>query len=81
MRLEILGGGCANCHRLAEHTRAAVADLALDDAEVVDVSDYAEIMQRGVMATPALAIDGAVVVSGRVPSVAEVTSFITTALG
>ncbi len=61
-------------------TEEAVKDLAIDDAEVVKVSDMQTIMGYGVMSTPGLVIDGNVVSSGRVPSKAEVTSLITTAL-
>ena len=80
MRLEILGAGCANCQKLTAVTEAAVRNLGLDDAEVVKVEDYPSIMSYGVMATPALVIDGKVVSSGKVLSAAEVTSLITTAL-
>ena len=80
MKLEILGSGCANCQKLYAVTNEAVADLAIDDAEVVKVEDFQRIMGYGVMSTPALVIDGKVVLSGKVPSKAEVTSLVTTAL-
>jgi small redox-active disulfide protein 2 len=80
MKLEILGSGCANCQRLHAVTSEAVADLAIDDAEVVKVEDLRKIMGYGVMSTPALVIDGKVVVTGRVPSKAEVMSLVATAL-
>lgn len=80
MKLEILGSGCANCQKLMSVTQAAVRDLGIDDAELVKVEDFPTIMAYGVMSTPALVIDGKVVLSGRVPSQAEVGSLITTAL-
>jgi small redox-active disulfide protein 2 len=80
MKLEILGRGCANCQKLYATTEAAVRDLAVGDVEIVKVEDFPTIMSYGVMSTPALAIDGKVVVSGKVPSQAEVSSMITTAL-
>lgn len=80
MKLEILGTGCAKCTKLEEVTRAAVRDLGLEGAEIVKVEDIPTIMQYGVMMTPALVVDGEVVVSGKVPSPAEVTSLIATAL-
>jgi small redox-active disulfide protein 2 len=80
MKLEILGPGCANCAKLKAITDEAVSDLALDDVEVSKVEDFAQVMAYGVMATPALAIDGKVVVSGRIPTKPEVASLITTAL-
>jgi small redox-active disulfide protein 2 len=80
VKLEILGSGCANCQKLMAVTQAAVRDLGVDDAEIVKVEDFPTIMAYGVMSTPALVIDGDVVVSGKVPSQAEVSSLITTAL-
>jgi small redox-active disulfide protein 2 len=80
MKLEILGSGCTNCQKLMAVTEAAVRDLGLDDAELVKVEDFPTIMSYGVMSTPALVIDGDVVLSGKVPSQADVTSLITTAL-
>ena len=80
MKLEILGSGCANCQKLMALTEAALRDLRIEDAEVVKVEDFPTIMAYGVMSTPALAIDGKLVMSGKVPSQAEVSSMITTAL-
>ena len=80
MKLEILGSGCANCQKLMALTQAALRDLRIEDAEVVKVEDLPTIMAYGVMSTPALAIDGKLVMSGKVPSQAEVSSMITTAL-
>ena len=62
-------------------TEAAVRDLGIEDAELVKVEDFPTIMAYGEMSTPALAIDGKLVMSGKVPSQAEVSSLITTALG
>ena len=80
MKLEILGSGCANCQKLMAVTQEAVRDLGIDDAELVKVEDFKTIMGYGVMSTPALVIDGNVVLSGKVPSKAEVSSLVTTAL-
>jgi len=80
MKLEVLGAGCTNCQKLMAATEAAVRDLGLDDIELDKVEDFPTIMSYGVMATPALVIDGNVVLSGRVPSSAEVMSLITSAL-
>jgi small redox-active disulfide protein 2 len=80
VKLEILGSGCANCQKLTAIVQDVVRDLALDGAQIVKVEDFVKIMSYGVMATPALAIDGKVVLVGRVPSKADVTTLITTAL-
>jgi len=79
MEIKILGPGCPNCQRLEKNVRAAAAGLAMD-AAITKVSDMKEIMSYDVIATPGLVIDERVVVSGRVPSQAEITSMITTAL-
>jgi small redox-active disulfide protein 2 len=80
VKLEILGSGCANCKKLMALTEAAVRDLGIENAELVKVEDFPKIMAYGVMSTPALAIDGKLVMSGKVPSKAEVSALITTEL-
>ena len=69
--LQILGTGCAKCHKLAEHTEAAAKALALD-YRIEKVTELDQIMKFGVMMTPALAVDGQVKVVGKVPSVDEI---------
>lgn len=76
MRIEILGPGCANCEKLAENTRQAVADLDVE-AEVVKVSNIVEITSRGVLMTPALVVDGEVKASGRVLTPAQIRDLLT----
>jgi len=70
MRIEILGSGCVRCHGLEANVRKALEMLG-KDAEVVDVTDIQQIMAYGVMATPALVIDGKVITTGRVLSPEE----------
>jgi small redox-active disulfide protein 2 len=70
-KLQILGSGCAKCHELAERTEAAAMALGLGFG-LEKVSDLNLIMGFGVMRTPALVVDGAVKVAGRVPSVDEI---------
>lgn len=67
MKIQILGTGCKKCSNLAEATDAAAKELGLD-YELEKVTDIVKIMEFGVMSTPALVIDGAVKVTGRVPS-------------
>ncbi len=76
MKLEILGPGCMRCQQLAANTKAAVAKLGID-AEVVKVEDYASIMAYGIMATPALVVDGQVRLSGRVATADEIGRLLT----
>ncbi len=75
MKVEIYGTGCAKCTKLYELAVKAV-DQTGTDAEVVKVSDLAEIMKAGIMITPALAIDGQVKISGRLPSCDEIKALL-----
>lgn len=70
MKIQILGTGCPKCRKLAEVAEEAARELGVD-YEMVKVSDLNEIMSFGVMLTPALAVDGVVKVSGKVPSKGE----------
>jgi small redox-active disulfide protein 2 len=70
-KIQILGPGCPNCRRLAEMTERVAGELGLD-YELEKVTDILEITRFGVMATPGLAVDGKVLVSGRVPTEAEI---------
>lgn len=76
MLIKVLGPGCANCKRLEDRTREAVAGLGLD-AQIEKVTDYAEIAGYGVMKTPGLVIDERLVVSGRVPTAREISELLT----
>lgn len=71
MDIKVLGTGCDKCKSLEKVTRQVVNELNLD-ATVTKVEDIMEIMALGVMTTPALVVDGKVVLKGRVPSVNEV---------
>jgi small redox-active disulfide protein 2 len=68
--LQILGTGCAKCHTLARFTEQAAQELGLD-YELEKITDLDQIMALGVMMTPALAVNGAVKVVGKIPSLAE----------
>lgn len=75
LNIKILGGGCANCKRLEQITRKVTEENQIE-AEFDHVTDYAEIMKFGVMSTPALVVEGKVLSSGRIPSEAEVASWL-----
>lgn len=70
-KLQVLGTGCPKCKKLAETAEQAARDLGID-YELEKVTDINEIVAFGVMATPALAVDGDVKVSGRMPSIDEI---------
>ncbi len=70
MKIEVLGTGCMKCKRLFKNVEIAVKELGIT-AEIVKVDDISEIINRGVILTPALAVDGEMKVSGRVADVKE----------
>ena len=77
--VKVLGPGCANCKRLEQNARKVVQNLAIE-AEIVKVTDYQEIMDHGVLNTPGLIVNDEVVSSGRIPSEAEITTWLVNAL-
>lgn len=79
MNIKILGTGCVKCQQLEKTTREVLKELGID-ATIEDVKDIKKIMEYPLLTTPGLVIDEKLVVSGRVPSKAEITKFITTAV-
>jgi small redox-active disulfide protein 2 len=77
--IKILGSGCPNCRKLEALAKEVVGELGAD-ATVEHVHDLKQIAAYGVMATPGLVVDEVVKSAGRIPSKAEVTSWVTTAL-
>jgi small redox-active disulfide protein 2 len=76
MEIKVLGTGCPKCKTLDKNVHEAVAQLGLD-AEISKVEDIVEIMKYNVMTTPALVVNGKVVMKGIVPSVLELKTFFT----
>jgi small redox-active disulfide protein 2 len=76
VKIEVLGTGCAKCKRLFANAEQAVKDLKIM-ADVIKVDDLDDIVNRGVMLTPALFINGEVRSEGRVPDVNEIKSMLT----
>jgi small redox-active disulfide protein 2 len=70
MKIQIFGSGCAKCRALADVTDQAARDMGLT-YELEKITDVKRFADFGVMFTPALAVDGAVKVSGKVPSLDE----------
>jgi small redox-active disulfide protein 2 len=79
LTIKVLGSGCANCKKLEALTRQAVSKLGIE-AEVIKVTEYPDIMKYNVMSTPGLVVNEKVVSSGRIPSEAEITTFLTSTL-
>ncbi|MBN2853849.1 MAG: TM0996/MTH895 family glutaredoxin-like protein [Clostridia bacterium] len=75
MKVQILGGGCANCEKLQKNTEEALKELNIDTV-IEKVKDFKEIMAMGVMKTPALAIDGKILVAGYIAKAKEIVKLI-----
>ena len=75
MKIEILGMGCFKCKKLYDDTLAAVKELNVT-AEIVKVEDIDKIIEYGIMITPALAIDGKVISSGKALTKDEIKKLI-----
>jgi small redox-active disulfide protein 2 len=75
MKIEILGTGCSKCKALEEATKQAVAQSG-KFAQIEKVEDIMKIMEYNVMSTPGLVIDGKVVSTGKLLSVAEIVDLI-----
>lgn len=76
-RLQILGTGCPKCKLLTEHTEAAARELGLD-YELEKVTEIERILAFGVVATPALVVDGEIRVFGHVPTVTRLKELLAT---
>lgn len=79
LTIKVLGSGCANCRKLEELARAAVMGVGIE-AQIEKVTDMADIMSYKLLATPGLVINEKLVSAGRLPSVAEITTWLTDAL-
>jgi small redox-active disulfide protein 2 len=70
MKIEILGSGCAKCKSVEKLVRNVIAELGIE-ADIIKVEDLQQIIDRGIMMTPAVFIDGEAKIVGRVPTVDE----------
>jgi len=75
MNILVIGPGCTKCKTLAQFTDQAVKELGMT-AEISKVTDLKQIMALGVMMTPALAVNGTIQVSGKVPSIPEIKAIL-----
>ena len=74
-KIQILGSGCMKCSKLAQAAESAAKEMGLE-YEMEKVTDMQKIISFGVMATPALVVDGIVKVSGRVPAPEEMKTLL-----
>jgi small redox-active disulfide protein 2 len=76
MKIEVLGPGCPKCMNVEQNVKKALEELAIQ-ADVEKVTDIQRIIQKGVLSTPALVIDGTVVLQGKNPTVEQLKHLIT----
>lgn len=77
--IKILGSGCANCKRVEQIAHKVVSEMGVE-AEIIKVTEYPDIMAYNIMSTPGLVINEKVVSTGRIPTPAEVTTWVANAL-
>ena len=75
MEIKVLGPGCAKCKKAEKIVREVVAETGIN-ADVEKVTDMMKIAEYGVMATPAVVVDGDVKIVGKVPNKDDVKSWI-----
>ncbi len=75
MIIKILGSGCKNCVSLADNTKTALKELGME-AEIIKITDFADIASYGVMSMPALVIDEKVVSFGKVLKPKEISTIL-----
>ncbi|WP_367356477.1 thioredoxin family protein [Mesotoga sp.] len=75
MKIEIFGSGCPRCKQTEKIMKMAVEEMG-SDAIVEKVTDMMVIMEKGIVSTPAVAVDGKIVLSGKIPSLDEAKSLI-----
>jgi small redox-active disulfide protein 2 len=75
LTVKVLGSGCENCKKVEGITRKVVSSMGVD-ANILKVTDWAEIKKYPILGTPGLVINEKVVCAGRIPSEAEVTTWL-----
>ncbi|MCK0511317.1 thioredoxin family protein [Aromatoleum buckelii] len=75
--IKVLGPGCANCRKLEEVARQAVASVGVE-ADIVKITDMATIIDYDVIQTPGLVINEKLVSSGRIPTASTIAEWIRT---
>lgn len=76
MKIQVVGSGCPKCQAVEANVKKACAEMGLQ-AEISHVYDVREFPKLGVRITPAIVVDGKVVVSGKVPIVEEIKKLLT----
>jgi small redox-active disulfide protein 2 len=76
VEIKVVGSGCKNCKNLLHATEEAVKELGVS-AQIIYVTDMADILETGIMRTPGLIVNGKIKAMGRVPAVKELKQIIT----
>ncbi|RJP55204.1 MAG: thioredoxin family protein [Anaerolineaceae bacterium] len=79
LTIKVLGSGCANCKRVEQIARKVIDEMGFQ-AEIVKVTDFNDIMAYNILSTPGLVINEKIVSTGRIPTPAEVTTWLADAL-
>jgi small redox-active disulfide protein 2 len=79
LTIKVLGSGCANCKRVEQIARQVVEEMSLE-AEIIKVTEYPDLMKYNIMSTPGLVVNEKIVSTGRIPTPAEVTTWLANAL-
>ncbi len=75
MKITVYGPGCAKCHETERRVRHVVEQAGVE-ATIAKATDFAEMAKAGILTTPAVAVNGAVKVSGRVPNEDEIQAWL-----
>jgi small redox-active disulfide protein 2 len=79
LTIKVLGSGCPNCKKVEAIARQAIEMMGIE-AEIIKVTDYNQIMEYNIMSTPGLVVNEKLVCAGRIPTPAEVTTWLANAL-
>jgi len=79
LSIKVLGPGCSNCQKVEAAAKNAIASMGVA-AEIIKVTDYAQIMAYNILSTPGLVINEKLVAAGRIPSSTEVMTWVADAM-
>jgi small redox-active disulfide protein 2 len=75
MKIEVLGPGCPRCTNVEENVKKALLELK-KEAEIVKITDINTMIEKGVIQTPTLIINGKIIIQGKIPTVEQIKEII-----
>jgi small redox-active disulfide protein 2 len=78
LNIKVLGPGCDNCKKVESVARKVVVTMSLE-AEITKITDWVEIKKYPILSTPGLVVNEKLVCAGRIPTEAEVTTWLVNA--